>query len=133
MSSPLKGKIVKILTPVKVVINLGLKQGVKKDMRFIIYDEGDMIYDPDTNTPIEKLEIVKGEVTVTHVQELVSVAESFKIVEKVYNPNIRAIMSAFQPEVQETKEWAPLTVEKTEESSIILPIVKVGDLVREII
>ena len=38
VSNFLKGKIIKIFDNKRLIINLGIKQGVKKDMKFFIYD-----------------------------------------------------------------------------------------------
>lgn len=126
-SGLLKGKILKILSSYSVVISLGREQGVKRGMRFIIYEEGEMIKDPETKAEIEKLELVKGEVEITAVQEKISIAESFKTVKRVYDPlNI----SFMYPREVIDKEKKALTEEKIEEPSS--PKVKVGDLVRQI-
>jgi hypothetical protein len=126
-SGLLKGKILKILSSYSVVISLGREQGVKRGMRFIIYEEGEMIKDPETKADIEKLELVKGEVEITAVQEKISIAESFKTVKRVYDPlNI----SYIYPREVIDKEKKALTEEKIEEPSS--PKVKVGDLVRQI-
>lgn len=75
----LKGKIVKFISQTKVLINIGSQQGVKTGMRFIIYDEGEMINDPTTNQPLERLELVKAEFEIIQVQQKISIGESFKI------------------------------------------------------
>jgi hypothetical protein len=128
MSSALKGYILKILSPSKVVINLGRQQGITKGMKFVIYDEGDMIIDPKTGKPIEKLELVKGEVEVIHVQENMSTAESYTIEKRTaYTPLAMMSPYAAKEEVKVTKE---LTKEKVKEISP--SPVKVGDIVRRI-
>ncbi|MGA3191147.1 MAG: hypothetical protein ABSD73_01380 [Candidatus Bathyarchaeia archaeon] len=124
----LKGKILKILSSYSVVISLGKEQGVTKDMKFIIYEEGDMIKDPETGADIEKLEILKGEVTVTQVQEKISVAESFAIEKRVYNP--LDVVYAYTSRTVITKEKKPLTDEAIEAPAPSK--VKIGDLVRQI-
>ena len=127
MSPVFKGKVLKILDRYSVVINLGGRNGIKKNMKFIIYEEGDMIKDPVTNADIEKLELVKGEVTVTTVQQMISVAESFEIAKKVYNPLF--VIRDYSQEY-EVKERIALTKEKIE--APIISSIKVGDLVRSI-
>jgi len=76
----LKGRIAAFLSQSKVAINIGLENGVKKGMKFVIYDEGDLILDPETRAPLEKLELIKGRITITSVQEKISIGESFKFV-----------------------------------------------------
>ncbi len=69
--------IVKILSPVKLVINRGSNHDVKPNSRFLIYSLGDEILtDPETGKSLGKLEIVKGTGRVTHVQEKIATLES---------------------------------------------------------
>ncbi|MGD0070584.1 MAG: FlgT C-terminal domain-containing protein [Candidatus Bathyarchaeia archaeon] len=119
---PLKGCILKILSPYKVVINLGKKQGVLHGMKFIIYEEGKMINDPKTGKPIEQLEIVKATIEVTHVQENIATAESLTVEKKIYPP---MRMGPFQQTVQ-VKERLPVNMQEPKEVPII-----VGDLVKQ--
>jgi len=128
MSGLLKGKILKILSNYSVIISLGREQGVAMDMKFIIYEEGEMIKDPETGADIEKLEILKGEVTVTQVQEKISVAESFEIEKRVYSP--LDIITSYASRTVITKEKKTLTDETIEAPTPSK--VKVGDLVRQI-
>lgn len=127
----LKGKVLKIVSQTKVLINLGSQQGVKIGMRFVIYDEGEMITDPTTNQPIEKLEIVKGEFEIIQVQQKISLGESFRIITKKTTPPwVDAYASMTETTTQKIKVEEPLTMEKIKEA---LPTpLKVGDLVRSI-
>lgn len=75
----LKGMVAKFLSRSKIVINIGMKQGVKEGMEFIIYDEGDLIIDPETGHTLEKLEIIKGRIKITNVQQKISIGESFRV------------------------------------------------------
>jgi len=127
MSEPLKGLIVAILSPYKVVINLGKANNVKVGMKFVIYEEGDMIKDPDGNE-LEKLELTKGIVEVTHIQEKISIAESFKVEKRIYNP--LNVFAEYMTREIVTTEKIPLTKETIEEPKP--SAVKVGDLVRQI-
>jgi hypothetical protein len=69
------GKVIKILDSYRVVINLG-KDKVQKGQKFIIYDEGEEITDPDTKTSLGKIEILKAKVEIEHVQDKFSIAVS---------------------------------------------------------
>ena len=73
------GKVARILGEFQLVLNVGAQQGVKKDMTFIIYEEGEEIKDPESGQSLGKLEMVKGEVEVVHVQDTICVAESQEI------------------------------------------------------
>ena len=116
MTTELKGYVLKILSPSEVIINLGKEHGVERGMRFIIYEEGEMICDPNTKEPIEKLELVKGEVKVIHVQQKISIAKSLV---KEKRPVLDPLFPLrYKEEIVE--------VEKQLEN------VKVGDLVRRI-
>lgn len=131
----LRGKIAKILSQTKIVINIGNKQGVKIGMKFVIYDEGEMIFDPEDNQPIEKIELVKGNFEITQVQEKTSIGESYKI-ETKYFPglyeSLEAMASFGGKYVENTKVSVPLTkaiiLEEVKEPTQL----KVGDLVRSI-
>jgi len=128
MSTLLKGYVMKILNPSTVIISLGRLNGVKKHMKFVIYEEGEMIIDPKTKAQIERLELVKGEIEVVHVQEKVSIAESYSIEERTaYSPLATMFPYSTKEEVKIKKH---LTREKIEEASPS-PL-KVGDLVRQI-
>jgi hypothetical protein len=123
-----KGLVVKILSPTKVLINLGSLQGVTKGMRFVIYEEGEMIKDPKSSQPIERLELVKGEVQIIHVQQKMSIGESFSIETKTTAPY--SALTAMATTKEEIKVTTPLTKEKVEEISP--GPLKVGDLVRSL-
>lgn len=72
----LKGKIIKILDNKRVIVNLGYNDGIKKDMKFIIYDEGEEIIDPESNISLGKREIVKHKIKAIHIQEKFSIMVS---------------------------------------------------------
>ena len=72
----LKGKIIKILDDKRVIVNLGYNEGVKKDMKFIIYDEGEEIIDPESYISLGKREIVKHKIKAIHIQEKFSIMVS---------------------------------------------------------
>ena len=78
MSEKYFGTVVKIIDQYSVVINVGSVQNVNEDDRFVIIGIGDIIVDPETGEELEKLEVVKGKVKISHVQEKISTAESFE-------------------------------------------------------
>ncbi len=127
-SKMLKGYVLEVLSPYKVLINLGREKGAIKGMKFIIYEEGSVIYDPKTGKAVEKLELVKGEVEVIHVQEKMSVAASFETEKRVYSP--LATLYRIYGREETVKVRKELTEEKVEEH---LPSkLKKGDLVRQL-
>jgi len=66
---PIEGLVARILNDEKVVINRGSAHGVKEGMRFAIFTELDDVKDPETGSPLGKLELVKARVVASHVQE----------------------------------------------------------------
>lgn len=73
MSQPIEGKIVRILDHNNIVINKGRQDGVKEDMPFVIFVPcADEIIDPDTRESLGRLEIVKGYIEASHVQERIT-------------------------------------------------------------
>lgn len=72
----IKGRIIKILNQYKVVVDIGADSGIRKDMDFIIYSEGETIRDPDSDEVLGKLENIKARVKVIHIQERFSTLES---------------------------------------------------------
>lgn len=70
MTAPIEGKIARILDEYNVVINVGRLHGVAEGMLFVIYSPGEAeIKDPDTGKSLGCLEVVKGYVRASHVQE----------------------------------------------------------------
>jgi len=128
LSELLKGRVAKILAPHKIVINIGRNDGVQTGMKFVVYEEGEMINDPETGEPLEKLELVKGTVEVTHLQDKISIAESFEVEKRVYSP--LAPIAQFVPREYTVKVKEKLTEAEVEEPKPS-PL-KVGDLVRQL-
>lgn len=124
----LKGKIVKILDQYRVIINLGYKSGIKKDMIFIIYSEGEEIKDPDTDEVLGKIEYLKGKIKPIHIQDNFSIMETAEkeasvgfsgIIDLLASSKITYVRKPLQIENKELKEN---NVEK---------LIRIGDLVRE--
>lgn len=91
MDEPIHGRVARILDEYSIVLNVGLKQGVKPGMKFVIYIEGDDIADPVTLEPLGKLEVVKATVEAAHVQETMTVASA--LTEEI-RPESTTILSA---------------------------------------
>ena len=72
----ISGKVIKIINLFSVIIDVGTNEGVKRGMKFIIYEEGDEIKDPTSNNSLGRLELVKGTVEVEHVQTNFSLTSS---------------------------------------------------------
>jgi hypothetical protein len=121
----LKGQVVAIISDSSVVINLGRANQVSKGTKFIIFEEGEMIKDI-AGHDLEKLEVVKGQVEVTNVQEHISIAQSFTIEKRIYNP---LDYNPFAPREFTEIEKVPLKAKPTIKYE--LSAVKVGDWVRQ--
>lgn len=76
MSDRYFGKVVSTRGNYTVIANKGEEQGVKVGDTFLVVGLGEVIVDPDTGEELEKLEIVRGKVKVTHVQPKISTLES---------------------------------------------------------
>jgi len=125
----IKGKVAEIVDEYTVVINRGNKHGVEEDMRFVIYEPGEEIKDPDTDESLGEFEYVKAKVEVVNVQEKFSTAKTY---ETHTMPAIPAL--ALLARDRTMREELPLD----EETRAGLPkrseiSVKSGDLVRQIL
>ena len=69
MSGVITGKVAAVIDDTTLVLNIGLREGVREGMVFSIVAEYDQIQDPDTGESLGKWEMVKARVVVTHVQE----------------------------------------------------------------
>ena len=63
------------------VINIGSEQGVKHGDIYLIYTLGIELHDPETNSSLGNLEIVRGRARVSHVQEKMSTLDSIEFEE----------------------------------------------------
>jgi hypothetical protein len=122
------GKIARIVSDKEVILNVGLEDDVKKDMKFVIYSEGDHIFDPDTGEDLGAIETIKGRIVISHVMEKMS----------------RAITDTYQVRIEDSM-YLLLTATRTQtkrytlevNENELLPIkedltVKVGDNIRSI-
>jgi len=60
----------------QIVINKGYDDGVGSYMRFLVYEQGQEIFDPHSKKSLGKLEIPKGFFKVQHVQDKMTVLVS---------------------------------------------------------
>lgn len=74
---PIEGKIAKILDKNTLVANIGESDGVEEGMRFLIYQPGERILDPDTGEPLgDAPDVEKAEVVAAEVKEKMTVMKS---------------------------------------------------------
>ena len=72
----IRGVVADIIDKYTLVINKGELDGVEEGMEFIVYEIGETIYDPTTKKSLGKIELVKGKVEISNVQEEMSTAVS---------------------------------------------------------
>lgn len=124
----IKGKVIRVLSPMEIVINLGASHGITGESRFIVFETGDEVTDPDSGESLGQLEIVKGKAEAKHVQEKMSTLrslESKKVVRDRLRPHPPGLPSF-------SFNNFPQFETVTEEVEVSAPFddVKEGDLVR---
>ncbi len=88
--SKTEGKIAAILTPAKVVINKGSKDGVRVGDYFYIYSELGPFTDPDTKQDLGTTKQIWGRVEVTTVENRFCIAETAT---RLINPAFSATLA----------------------------------------
>lgn len=79
MSDRYFGKVVATTDKFTIVINKGSEHGIKEGDKFLVVCLGQSIIDPDTQEELERLEIVRGKVSIFHVQAKISTARSCEV------------------------------------------------------
>jgi hypothetical protein len=129
-------KVVKVINETTVVIGAGKEQGVQEGMEFILFEVGEEIFDPETNESLGKLEIVKGHVFVTNVQERLSVAQTESNVvtrTKVHSPGENFMrLAGYRTEEYQVREENRLKVEQSDRDYAKRVVVRVGDRAKSV-
>ena len=106
-------------------------------MLFVLYELGPEIFDPENSAPLGKLEIVKGKVSVIHVQEKLAIAQTpEKTVSKtrILNDPFRSVLTGKQ-EITETYAQEKLSIESSSTDRMKdfsqKRILKIGDRARQ--
>lgn len=123
----MNAKVLKVLSDYEIVINIGRDGGVEKGDSVRVYAIGDMITDPETGEEYERLEIVRGNGKVTHVQQKISTVLSSET--RPAPTKIRrtsggiAILSGSPSTVEETSppEPAPFRSPQPGDSVLLFP------------
>lgn len=63
-----KIRVAEVIDKRTVVLNVGENYGVSKGDKFVVFEMGEEVEDPETGDSLGKLEIVKGKGKVIHVQ-----------------------------------------------------------------
>jgi len=122
----LEGRVAEIKDQYQIVINKGTEHGVENGMRFVIYEIGDELTDPDTGNSLGKIEYAKAKVKVTYVREKYAIAETYETENRLIGLTLLAGERKKLPLSDEDKG----RLSGKDDSSLI---VKKGDLVRQII
>lgn len=70
----------------QIVINKGAENHIDSSMRFLVYEEGQEIFDPHTSQSLGYLEIPKGFFKVQHIQDKMTILVSeLKKEKKLFN------------------------------------------------
>jgi len=124
----IEGKIIRILSEKKLIINVGLNATVKQGMIFEIYDEeGEPIIDPETKEVLGKLVNSKGRIVVETVMPKFSIVTTLK---REIGPEFTSGISSFYTTIEEKLSINPEDIDpikKTESATI-----KIGDKVRSV-
>ena len=67
-------RIAEVLSTTDILINAGQDAGIEHGNRFVVYDEGPEIFDPETNESLGHLEIKKGQFEAIDVQPRATIA-----------------------------------------------------------
>lgn len=135
---PIEGKVADILNidnKTTIVINKGYENGVKEEMKFMIYERGKEVHDPDSKKLLGYLEYVKAKVKITMVNQKLSMAESSETETQVISPFINTYFEGVIPSMLGSKTVVvpkELKVEKIEEKITKNNIIKKGDFVKQI-
>ncbi len=106
------GRVVATPDAYTVVINKGAEHEVKEGQRFLVVGQGDIIVDPETNEELERLELVRGRVSVEHIQQKISTLksceyEATKDVKEIKKVTARGGVAMFGPQDTVTESITP--------------------------
>ena len=127
------GKIAKIVDETTFLLNVGAQHGVRNGMRFVVFDEGDEVLDPDTGESLGVWEIVKGELVVTNTQERLSMAQTPLKQKAEKAGTLSALMVEASKSSTGEAQRASLAVNRSQMSGRpVTKAVSVGDPVRSV-
>jgi len=124
------GEVAKIIDSFTVVINKGYLNGVKEDMKFVIYQPGEEIFDPKTKESLGHYEKVKIKVKVTNVAEKHATAGTYEYDTREH-PILNFRTTLFGTTVRKTLD-GKFVDEYNYSPRALETIVKPSDLVRQI-
>jgi len=128
----IRGKIAQIIDDTKVVINVGSRDGVILNQKFVIYEEGDEILDPDTGVSLGKIEVPKGHIIIEHVQDKIAIGVTEQKAEDASErKTLSELMVEASTPVKNNREKLMVDPYSMKPLPSITPV-KVGDRVRAI-
>jgi len=68
MEKMIEAKVIKIIDDYEIVINKGSEDGIFGTQKFLVYNLGDELFDPDTKEKLGRLEMICGKAEVKHIQ-----------------------------------------------------------------
>lgn len=122
----IKGRIVRIVSPRAVIVDIGTKNGVRVGSELVVYEEGQEITGLDGKS-LGKMEYVKANLRVVHAQESFSLAETLETVVFPASTISGSIASSLT-----IKQTLPVSEKEIEPLSSYDKTVKKGDLVKVI-
>ena len=125
-------KIARIISSSQVVLAAGKEHGAEEGMVFVIYALGEEIFDPENGNSLGRLELIKGKVKITHVQDKMSFATtpSRQVTRKV-DPLAGLVVSPFGSREYTETVRDELEVEQPKPANLDL-VVRVGDKARSV-
>lgn len=76
MASGYSARVAAVVDPYTIVLNKGEVDGIKVGDRFVIFNIGGTVRDPETGRSLGELEIVRGTGEVIHLQEQMCTIET---------------------------------------------------------
>jgi hypothetical protein len=108
----IKTRVAQILSTTQLVLAAGSEDGVREGMEFVVYALGRQISDPETGQSLGQLEMVKGRVKVSYVQEKMCQATAIhRTVTETIDPIAFTGMQMFQPRQVKRTVYDELKVE----------------------
>lgn len=133
-----KGKVIKIISPTRIVINLGKKHGIHQDDLVQVYIPGKPLTDGDIF--LGHLDFIKETLTVIQAEELFSICASIETIEEEIesNPFLSRIPTPYhsQPKKVQKRQINKLSVNKQQIEGYGMEVtreISVGDCVRKVV
>lgn len=101
-------KVVAVPTVYQLVINRGSSQGVRPGERYLVYREGEEVFDPDTGESLGVYEEVVGRARVILVKEKNSTLESDEFDNIVIEKGRLELTAIWGPDKRIEKEMKPI-------------------------